>query len=186
MTPSSHESKAKTIVSPAVSVCVLLISPDSVTLPLALQGDVVGAIGAASPGCEPGVIAERITYGTRFGLRIPVVLYMPEQRSGRIPALIVVNGHGGDKYSWYAFYTGILYARGGAAVLTYDPLGEGERNPERKSGTRAHDKLEPVREIALQVSGQMIGDVQQAVLYLSSRPEIDSRRIGAPPGPTRS
>ncbi len=85
----------------------------------------------------PGVIAERITYGTQFGMRVPAILYLPAKRSGQIPALIVVNGHGGDKYSWYAFYTGILYARAGAAVLTYDPIGEGERNVERKSGTRA-------------------------------------------------
>src|SRR5262249_19558458 len=59
------------------------------------------------------------------------------RRAGKLPALIVVNGHGGDKYSWYAFYSGMLYARAGAVVLTYDPIGEGERNSQRKSGTRA-------------------------------------------------
>jgi hypothetical protein len=47
---------------------------------------------------------------------------------GRIPAFIVVNGHGGDKYSWYAWFTGITYARAGAAVLTYDQAGEGEQS----------------------------------------------------------
>jgi len=49
-----------------------------------------------------------------------------------MPGLIVVNGHGGDKYSWYAFYAGILYARAGTVVVTYDPIGEGERNAGRK------------------------------------------------------
>ena len=91
----------------------------------------------------PGVLAERVTYATEFGMRVPAILYLPKARRGKVPALIVVNGHGGDKYSWYAFYSGVLYARGGAAVLTYDPAGEGERNSERKSGTRAHDKVEP-------------------------------------------
>ena len=128
---------------------------------------------------EPGVIAERITYATQFGMRIPVIVYRPEEPTGRAPAVIVTNGHGGDKYSWYAFYTGVLYARAGAVVLTYDPLGEGERNPNRESGTRAHDKLEPAPFMAYAVAGQMISDVRQAVRYLASRPEVDASRIAA-------
>src|SRR5262245_28949022 len=65
----------------------------------------------------PGVVAERITYSTLLGLRVPTILYLPASPKGKIPALIVVNGHGGDKYAWYANYSGILYARAGAAVL---------------------------------------------------------------------
>src|SRR5436189_3689152 len=90
-----------------------------------------------------GVRAEAVTYGTQFGLRVPSIVYlpdpMPKTPNGKVPAFIVVNGHGGDKFSWYAFYTGILYARAGAVVLTYDPTGEGERDAKRQSGTRAHD-----------------------------------------------
>ena len=127
----------------------------------------------------PGVLAERVTYATEFGMRVPAILYLPKERRGKVPALIVVNGHGGDKYSWYAFYSGVLYARGGAAVLTYDPAGEGERNSERKSGTRAHDKVEPPRELAQRLGGLMMTEVMQAVSYLSQRPEVDARRIGA-------
>ena len=128
---------------------------------------------------EPGVIAERVTYGTEFGMRVPAIVYRPKTYTGKLPALIVVNGHGGDKYSWYSFYSGMLYARGGAVVLTYDPIGEGERNSERKSGTRAHDKLVPPPEMARRMSGLMITDVMQAVSYLSQRPEVDPSRIGA-------
>lgn len=40
----------------------------------------------------PGVVAERLTYGTQFGMRIPAILYLPKSRQGKIPALIVVNG----------------------------------------------------------------------------------------------
>lgn len=127
----------------------------------------------------PGVIAERVSYETQFGMRIPAVLYLPSERSANIPSLIVVNGHGGDKYSWYAAYTGMLYARAGAAVLTYDPVGEGERNSRRQSGTRAHDRMEGPPELARRLSGLMITDLMQAVSYLSQRPEIDSRRIAA-------
>lgn len=127
----------------------------------------------------PGVVAERVTYGSQFGLRVPGILYLPKERQGKVPALIVVNGHGGDKFSWYAFYTGVLYARAGAAVLTYDPIGEGERNRERKSGTRAHDKLLEPREMALRMGGALVTDVLQAISYLESRPEVDSRRTAA-------
>src|SRR5215468_8170578 len=85
---------------------------------------------------DKDVIAERVTYGTEFGMRVPAILYRPAHASSKkAPAIIVVNGHGGDKYAWYSPYTGILYARAGAVVLTYDPIGEGERNSEHKSVT---------------------------------------------------
>ena len=82
--------------------------------------------GSFSP--EPGVVAERVTYATEYGLRIPAIVYRPEKVHGRIPGIVVVNGHGADKTSWYSWYTGVEYARAGAVVLTYDMIGEGERN----------------------------------------------------------
>ena len=127
----------------------------------------------------PGVIAQRITYATEFGMRIPAILYLPKPLPRQtIPALIVVNGHGGDKYSWYAFYSGILYAKAGAAVLTYDPIGEGERNADRKSGTRAHDRQQGPG-VARRLAGLMMTDVMQAVSFLAGRSFIDANRIGA-------
>jgi dienelactone hydrolase len=126
-----------------------------------------------------GVLAERITFGTQFGLRVPAILYRPKTPAARGPALIVVNGHGGDKYSWYAFYSGVLYARAGAVVLTYDPIGEGERNSRRESGTRAHDQVLAPPEMGRRLGGLMITDLRQAVSLLRERPEVDPRRIGA-------
>ncbi|MBI1896441.1 MAG: alpha/beta fold hydrolase [Acidobacteria bacterium] len=128
----------------------------------------------------PGVMAERVTYATQFGLRVPAIVYSPKPRPAlKLPALVIVNGHGGDKYSWYAFHSGIQYARGGAVVLTYDPIGEGERNSERKSGTRAHDRIEQPEELGRRMGGLMITDVMQAVSYLASRPDVDRTRIAA-------
>jgi dienelactone hydrolase len=128
---------------------------------------------------EPGIIAERISYGTQFGMRVPAILYRPNTSRGKAPGVIVVNGHGGDKYSWYAMYAGILYARAGAYVLTYDPTGEGERNSERKSGTRAHDAVEPIPELGQRIGGLMMTDVRQAVSYLGQRSEVDPNRLAA-------
>lgn len=127
---------------------------------------------------EPGIVAERVTYASQFGLRVPAILYRPKQPRGKLPALVVVNGHGGDKYSWYAFYSGVLYARGGAAVLTFDPIGEGERHAERRSGTRAHDRKLGPPEMALRMGGLLVTDVLQAIAYLRSRPDVDPRRVG--------
>ncbi len=137
----------------------------------------------------PEVVAERLTLGSQFGMKIPAILYLPKSRSGKLPALVVVNGHGGDKYSWYAFYSGMLYARAGAVVLTFDPAGEGERNIDRKSGTRAHDvewtsslrpgQAPPPKALACRLAGLLMTDVMQAVSYLCQRPEVDAERIGA-------
>ena len=137
----------------------------------------VEAHGSFSP--EPGVVVERVSYATQFGLRVPAIVYRPEKTRGKAPALIVVNGHGGDKYSWYAFYSGVLFARAGAVVLTYDPAGEGERNSERKSGTRTHDKIETPAVLGPRLGGLMMTDILQAVSYLAQRDEVDARRIGA-------
>ncbi len=128
----------------------------------------------------PGVVAEAVTYATELGMRVPAILYLPDPLpEKKIPAFIVVNGHGGDKYSWYAYYPGIAFARGGMAVLTYDPAGEGERSRTRKSGTREHDALKGDEELARRLCGLMLTDIFQATSYLASRPEIDATRIGA-------
>jgi dienelactone hydrolase len=128
-----------------------------------------------------GVRAEAVTYATQLGARVPAILYLPEPRpaGGKVPAFVVVNGHGGDKYAWYAYFTGISFARAGMAVLTYDQAGEGERSASRRSGTRDHDKLKGDAVLARRLAGLMITDVRQAVSYLAARPEVDATRIGA-------
>lgn len=140
-----------------------------------LDPEIYGEIDIA-----PGVVAERVSYATGYGLRVPAIVYRPKVKpAGKMPGLIVVNGHGGDKYSWYAFYAGILYARAGAAVVTYDPIGEGERNSQRRSGTRQHDRKVDPPEMARRLSGLMITDAMQAVSYLAQRPDVDATRLAA-------
>ncbi len=119
---------------------------------------------------------ERVSFATQFGMRVPAIVYVPVHVSGKMPAMVVVAGHGGDKTSWYEVYTGLLYASAGAVVLTYDPAGEGERNPQRASETRLHDEptglLHPER-----VGGAMIEDAIQAMRYVESRPDVDPKRV---------
>jgi dienelactone hydrolase len=133
--------------------------------------------GRFSPA--PGVDADRVSYATAYELRVPAIVYRPAGATiEQHPALVIVNGHGGDKSSWYAYWAGILYARAGAVVLTYDPIGEYERNTERRSATRAHDAIvEPKEEIGRRLAGLMLTDVMQAVAYLSQRRDVDPKRI---------
>jgi pimeloyl-ACP methyl ester carboxylesterase len=111
-------------------------------------------------------------------MRVPAIVYLPSMRRSRLPGLVIVNGHSGDKTSWYAFYSGILYARAGAVVVTYDPIGEDERNSDRKSETNTHDTLVPGQQMPARMGGQMVTDIMQAVSYLSGRADVDPKRIG--------
>ncbi|MGA8029026.1 MAG: prolyl oligopeptidase family serine peptidase [Bryobacteraceae bacterium] len=132
--------------------------------------------GKFSPA--PGVGADRVSYATDYALRVPAIVYHPAGATIlRHPALIVANGHGGDKSSWYAYWAGILYARAGAVVLTYDPLGEYERNSERRSNTLQHDEMIAPDDMARRMAGLMITDVMQAAAYLGQREDVDPKRI---------
>ncbi len=128
---------------------------------------------------DSSVVIERVSYTTQLGMRVPAIVYRPRVGKGRMPALIVVNGHGGDKFSWYAMYAGVAYARIGFVVVTYDPAGEGERNAERKSGTRAHDRVIEPERLGRWLGGLMMTDVMQAVSYLLSRGDVDPARVAA-------
>ncbi len=135
------------------------------------------AYGKFSPAS--GVEADRVSYATAYELRVPSIVYHPAGATlTKHPALVIVNGHGGDKSSWYAYWAGILYARAGAVVLTYDPIGEYERNKERRSETRQHDAVvQPEEEMGRRLQGLMVTDVMQAVNYLANRKDVDSKRI---------
>lgn len=127
----------------------------------------------------PGITAERVSYATAYALRVPAIVYRQQGASlSQHPALIVVNGHGGDKSSWYAYWAGILYARAGAIVLTYDPIGEYERNSERKSGTSQHDQYVAPDDMGRRMGGQMVTDIMEATSYLAQRSDVDPTRIG--------
>ena len=126
-----------------------------------------------------GVTTERVSYATDYSLRVPAIVYRPAGATiTKHPALIVVNGHGGDKSSWYASWAGILYARAGAVVLTYDPIGEYERNKGRESNTSQHDTYIAPDDMARRMGGLMVTDIMQAVSYLETRKDVDAKRIG--------
>ena len=126
----------------------------------------------------PGITADRVSYATAYNLRVPAIVYHPtERKRGRGPALVIVNGHGGDKSSWYAYWAGILYARAGAVVLTYDPIGEFERNHLRQSNSSQHDQYIAPEDMGRRMGGLMVEDVMSGVNYLRHRKDVDNDRI---------
>jgi dienelactone hydrolase len=137
----------------------------------------------------PGVLADRVTYETADGMIVPAIVYRPDPklipRHARLPGIVIVNGHGSDKFGWYAFYSGMMFARAGAVVVTYDMIGEGERNARRASreNPSPHDKdVTPPAPIAhddwgRRLAGLMQVDLMQAVSYLDAQPEVDPKRI---------
>jgi dienelactone hydrolase len=124
-----------------------------------------------------GVIARRVTYSTQFGMRVPAIVYRPEHVRAKMPAIVVVAGHGGSKSTWYEVYAGLLYASAGAVVVTYDPIGEEERNSQHLVDARAHDTVLAGLNSPARMGGLMIGDVIGGVSYAASLPEVDSKRI---------
>ena len=132
-----------------------------------------------------GVLADRVTYETAQGMRVPAIVYRPDPKvahwKGKLPGVVVVNGHGGDKFSWYAFYSGMMFAKAGAVVVTYDPIGEGERNSKRQSGDSPspHDRVVDTPHWGQRLAGLMQVDLMQAVSYLQAQPEVDRSRIAA-------
>ena len=135
-----------------------------------------------------GVIADRVTYATADGMIVPAVVYRPDPSvahwKGKLPGIVIVNGHGSDKFGWYAFYSGMMFAKAGAVVVTYDPIGEGERSAVKGSGTGEHDAWVsppaglPRTDWGQRLAGLMQVDAMQGVSYLESLPEVDSKRIG--------
>ncbi|WP_448700765.1 alpha/beta hydrolase [Mucilaginibacter sp. AW1-3] len=125
----------------------------------------------------PGVRVQHVTYGTLYNMRVPAIVYAPQNPKGKVPAVIVVAGHGGDKATWYEIYAGLLYAKAGAVVITYDPIGENERSSLHQSNAREHDIALPGAQSPARMGGLMVGDVMQAVSYALGRPDVDPKRI---------
>ena len=73
----------------------------------------VGREDAPAVGAAPGGVAEAVTSATQGGTRVQAILYLPKRvpGGGKVPGFAVVNGHGGNTGSGYAYHTGL--ARGG-------------------------------------------------------------------------
>ncbi len=136
---------------------------------------------------QPGFLIEKIVWESLPGLYVTANLYRPE-KSGRLPAVLLPLGHWEYGKPAVQLIAGNLALKG-FVVLTYDPIGQGERLQayDRRIGaslvgpsTEQHF-LAGAKDILIGKSfaRDRIFDAKRALDYLVTRPEVDRERIGA-------
>lgn len=121
---------------------------------------------------------EKVIFESQPGFLVNALIYIPKKLQGRAPAILSTIGHYGDDgfFLWSEQARCIGLARKGYVVLTYDPIGQGER---KWLGNGVHDRLRRKNLlVGMDVSGLMFWDSIRAIDYLVSRPEVDPERIG--------
>lgn len=136
-----------------------------------LNARVVGTIE------RPEFRIEKILFESQPGFMVDALLYVPKKAKFPAPGVLSPVGHYGDDslFIWSEQGRCAGLARKGYVVLTYDPIGQGER---KWLGNGNHDTLR--RKIivsGMEVSGLMFWDSIRGIDYLSSRPEVDPNRI---------
>jgi cephalosporin-C deacetylase-like acetyl esterase len=144
-----------------------------------------------------GFRIEKILFESQPNFPVTALLYLPDVKPAvnpnapqqKLPAIVVSPGHGfTGKATDYTLAS--TFARNGFAVLSYDPIGQGERlqypdpaDPSKtllKAATGEHGEagLQPTL-LGDAPARVIVWDSIRAVDYLLSRPEVDPNRIGA-------
>jgi dienelactone hydrolase len=133
-----------------------------------------------------GYRVEKVLYEVRPDLHVTANLYLPEGK-GPFPGILFPLGHYDNPKPAEEYQRScILFAKNGLAVLTYDPIGQGERyqvlGPDRKPrarGTSEHTLVDVGALLVGTCSAQyFIWEGIRGLDYLASRPEIDPKRLG--------
>ena len=142
-----------------------------------------------------GFRVDKVLFDSQPNFPITALLYVPTASTtsaGKFPAIVMAPGHSpAGKAGDVAFAT--AFARAGFIVLSYDPIGQGERlqylDPKspadkpaslatRPTGEHGEAGLQPTL-IGDALARYFLWDGMRAVDYLQSLPEVDAHRIGA-------
>ena len=135
-----------------------------------------------------GIHIERLLFDSQPNFPVTALLYLP-QHTTKLPAILMAPGHSPAGKAGDAAFA-LAFAHRGFAVLSYDPIGQGERlqypdpaNPGHtllKAPTGEHGEagLQPTL-IGDALARYFLIDAIRATDYLLTRPEIDPARIGA-------
>lgn len=138
-----------------------------------------------------GFRVRKVLFESQPNFPVTALLYVPDgQVAGRkSPAILMTPGHYPTGKASDARMAA-LFARNGFVVLSYDPIGQGERlqypdpaNPAHTmvtgaTGEHAEASLQPML-IGDTFARYVIWDAMRGVDYLSNLPEVDANRIGA-------
>lgn len=110
-------------------------------------------------------LLKEIDISSTAGRRIIVVLTMPVQKMGHLPAVVCIHGHGGELYSVYKYdtpYKGFANELASSGYITI------------AAKVSQHNIYEKERTLM----GERLWDLMRCVDYLESLKEVDKKNIG--------
>ncbi len=134
-------------------------------------------------------VVEKLAYESFPGYFVTALLYRPRTIAGRLPGVLSPCGHSTNGKAAGAYQIlHINLAKQGYVVLTYDPVGQGERSQfwDAKRG-RSRFNLScgehavlgnPLYLLGTNLARYRIWDGMRGLDYLTSRPDVDPSRIG--------
>lgn len=154
-----------------------------------LHAEVTGETRVGS-GAD-GFVIRKVVFQSQPGLRVTGLLYVPsgQTATGKRPAILMTPGHYPTSKTHDAS-AAALFAMNGFVVLSYDPIGMGERleypDPKNPGISLAGPPTSEHSEASLQplligdtLARYFVWDAMRGIDYLSALPEVDPHRIGA-------
>jgi len=141
-----------------------------------------------------GFRVDKVIFNSQPNFPITALLYVPNEATGNhnFPAIIMAPGHSpAGKAGDVTFAT--AFAKAGFIVLSYDPIGQGERlqylDPKspadkpvslatRPTGEHGEAGLQPTL-VGDALARYFLWDGMRAVDFLEAQPNVDPKRIGA-------
>jgi dienelactone hydrolase len=132
---------------------------------------------------------EKLVFQSFPGYFVPALLYVPKKRDGAVPGILSPCGHSTVGKAAPAYQTlHINLAKRGYVVLTYDPVGQGERS-QFWDAERGRSRFNltcgehavlgnPLYLLGTSLARYRIWDGLRGLDYLASLPEVDAERIG--------
>jgi dienelactone hydrolase len=141
---------------------------------------------------KDGYTLEKFVFHNGVDSEVPGYIAVPENRKGRLPAILSMHGHGSSKENIFGFAPSSqtvseFLVKRGYVVLAIDNYFNGERRGRGPAGElermeRGSDQEMSLFKLNLWLGrtlwGMMLRDEQIALDYLASRPEVDANRIG--------
>lgn len=141
----------------------------------ALNARVTGTLA-----CD-GYTVEKIVYESLPGLYVTALAYVPSQLTGRVPAVICVNGHWkGAKSEPLIQKRCIMLARMGVIAFCQDVIGTGERAAFGGSPPVTYHGFyrgAAPRIVDRSLLGYIAYECLRAFDYLEARPDVDAKRV---------
>jgi dienelactone hydrolase len=134
-------------------------------------------------------VVEKLVFQSFPDYYVPALLYLPTKRDGAVAGILSPCGHSAVGKAAAPYQTlHINLAKRGYAVLTYDPVGQGERSQfwDAERGKSRfnltcgeHAVLgNPLYLLGTSLARYRIWDGIRGIDYLASLPEVDPERIG--------